>query len=182
MLAAAGIPSVVFVCPALIAGHVEWSPAYQAERLVDAEELGKLPGLGMELGIHGSDHTRLAGLDDVALHTHTVTARAELEAVTGVRARAFAYPYGTHVARTRDAVAEAGYDVAFAVAREHGRFAVDRVFVQSTDSMLRFRLKLSGGYRLVSRMAGRAWKVRHRGRAAIALIRRARSGRAERAP
>ena len=71
----------------------------------------------------------------------------------------------------RTAVAAAGYDVAFAVAREHGRFAVDRVFVQSTDSLLAFRLKLSGGYRLVSRVGGRAWKLRHLVRAQVARVR-----------
>jgi peptidoglycan/xylan/chitin deacetylase (PgdA/CDA1 family) len=176
MLAAVGIPSVLFVCPALLGGRAEWSAAYAGERLADAHELKELPGLGMELGVHGWDHTRMAGLDEAALHAHTVAARAELEAATGVRARSFAYPYGTHVAATRRAVAAAGYDVAFAVAREHGRFAVDRVFVRSTDSLLQFRFKLSWGYRLLSRAAGRAWKLRHRGRAAMAMLRRRRIG------
>jgi peptidoglycan/xylan/chitin deacetylase (PgdA/CDA1 family) len=87
--------------------------------------------------------------------------KAALEAATGVRARAFAYPFGTHDLAARSAVAAAGYAVSFAVAREHGRFAVDRVFVQSTDSLFAFRCKLSGGYRLVSRAGGRAWKLRH---------------------
>ena len=87
-------------------------------------------------------------------------------------ARAFAYPFGTHDLAARTAVAAAGYDVAFAVAREHGRFAVDRVFVQSTDSLLAFRLKLSLGYRLLSRTAGRAWRLRHAVRAGVALVRR----------
>ena len=100
-----------------------------------------------------------------------------LQDATGVSARAFAYPFGTHDLAARTAVAAAGYDVAFAVAREHGRFAVDRVFVQSTDSLAAFRLKLSGGYRLVSRAGGRAWKVRHLVRAQVA---RARPGGAPR--
>ncbi|MFS8543590.1 MAG: diacylglycerol kinase family protein, partial [Limnochordales bacterium] len=37
-----------------------------------------------------------------------------------------------------------------------GRFAVDRVFVRSDDSMLRFAFKLSTAYRLISRVGGRA--------------------------
>ena len=90
-----------------------------------------------------------------------------------MRARSFAYPYGTHDAAARDAVAAAGYGTAFAVAREHGRFAADRVFVQSTDPIWLFRLKLSLGYRLVSRAAGRAWRLRHAVRAAVALARSA---------
>ena len=72
----------------------------------------------------------------------------------------------------RTAVAAAGYDVAFAVAREHGRFAVDRVFVQSTDSLTAFRLKRSAGDRVVSRAGGRAWRVRHLVRGAVAAARR----------
>lgn len=172
ILAAAGVPAVLFVCPALIGREVHWSSNYLGHRLSGTEELEKLPGLGIELGVHGSDHTRMTALDDDRLREHTATARDELEALTGVRARAFAYPYGTHVEQTRDAVAAAGYDVAFAVARENGRFAVDRVFVQSTDRMLQFRLKLTAVYRLLSRMAGRAWKIRHRGRAAVAIARR----------
>jgi hypothetical protein len=45
--------------------------------------------------------------------------------------------------------------------------------VQSTDSLWMFRLKLSLGYRLLSRAGGRAWRLRHAVRAAVALARRA---------
>lgn len=172
MLAEAGVPAVLFVCPALVGGEVHWSTNYLGERLSGADELAKLPGMGIDLGVHGSDHTRMTVLDDAGLRTHTEVARKELEGLTGVRARSFAYPYGTHVEQSREAVGAAGFDVAFAVARENGRFAVDRVFVQSTDTMFWFRLKLSTGYRLLSRVAGRAWKIRHRGRAAVAIARR----------
>jgi peptidoglycan/xylan/chitin deacetylase (PgdA/CDA1 family) len=171
MLAERGVPSVLSVCPGLLGERARWSRAYPDERLSPAEELRALPGLGMELGVHSWDHKRMFGLDDAALDTHVRKSRAALEAATGVTAKAFAYPYGTHDPAARAAVAKAGYDVAFAVAREHGRFGVDRVFVQSTDSLLAFRLKLSGGYRLASRVGGRAWRVRHRVRAVAARAR-----------
>jgi lipopolysaccharide/colanic/teichoic acid biosynthesis glycosyltransferase/peptidoglycan/xylan/chitin deacetylase (PgdA/CDA1 family) len=167
-LEAAGVPSVLFVCPDRIGDRADWTADYRDEQLAPAEELKGLPDVGMELGLHSADHTRMAGMDDVALQRHVVDARDQLEAATGVRARSFAYPYGTHDRAARAAVAAEGYDVAFAVAREHGRFAVDRVFVQSTDSLLRFRLKLSLAYRLVSRVGGRAWRLRHGVRAAVA--------------
>jgi peptidoglycan/xylan/chitin deacetylase (PgdA/CDA1 family) len=111
------------------------------------------------------------------LEQHVQKSREALEAATGVSARAFAYPFGTHDLASRAAVAEAGYDVAFAVAREHGRYAADRVFVQSTDSMFAFRCKLSSGYRLVSRVGGRAWKLRHGVRSTVARVRSAGTGR-----
>ena len=176
LLAERGIPSVLFVCPGLLGDRARWAEAYPGERLSPAEELRSLPALGMELGVHSWDHTRMVDLDDSALETHVRRSRAALEAVSGVSARAFAYPFGTHDLAARTAVAAAGYDVAFAVAREHGRYAVDRVFVQSTDSLLAFRVKLTGGYRLVSRAGGRAWKLRHRARAMAALARSAKVG------
>jgi lipopolysaccharide/colanic/teichoic acid biosynthesis glycosyltransferase/peptidoglycan/xylan/chitin deacetylase (PgdA/CDA1 family) len=170
-LAEAGVPSVLFVCPDRVGGRAEWTDGYQHERLAPAEELKGLPDLGMELGVHSADHTRMIGMDDETLQVHIADARDRLEATTGVRARSFAYPYGTHDAAARAAVAAAGYDVAFAVAREHGRFAVDRVFVRSTDSLALFRFKLSLPYRIASRIGGRAWRLRHAARAAGAAVR-----------
>jgi lipopolysaccharide/colanic/teichoic acid biosynthesis glycosyltransferase/peptidoglycan/xylan/chitin deacetylase (PgdA/CDA1 family) len=176
-LQGAGIPSVLFVCPDRMGGRAEWTPAYSRERLAPPEELKGLPDLGMELGVHSADHTRMVGMDDATLRVHVTDARDRLEATTGVRARAFAYPYGTHDPAARAAVAAAGYDVAFAVAREQGRFAVDRVFVRSGDSMLRFRFKLSTAYRVISRIGGRAWRLRHAVRGLGTQLRKAASGR-----
>jgi peptidoglycan/xylan/chitin deacetylase (PgdA/CDA1 family) len=167
-----GIPSVLFVCPGLFGDRARWAQAYPDERLSPAEELSALPALGMELGVHGWDHTRMVGMDEAALEVHVRRSHVAVRDATGVSARSFAYPFGTHDLAARTAVSAAGYDVAFAVAREHGRFAADRVFVQSTDSLTAFRLKLSGGYRLVSRAAGRAWRVRHLVRGAVAAARR----------
>jgi peptidoglycan/xylan/chitin deacetylase (PgdA/CDA1 family) len=171
LLAERGIPSVLFVCPGLLGDRARWTEPYQGERLSAADDLRALPPLGMELGVHSWDHTRMAALDGAALETHARRAKATLEETTGVAARAFAYPYGTHDLAARAAVAGAGYDVAFAVAREHGRFAVDRVFVQSTDSLFAFRCKLSDGYRLASRAGGRAWRLRHLVRAGVRRFR-----------
>ena len=177
MLAAAGIPSVLFVCPGLLGDRARWAECYPSERLAAADALRSLPDLGMELGVHSWDHIRMAALDDDALDRQVRRARAAVEGVTGVRPRAFAYPFGTHDLATRAAVADAGFDVAFAVAREHGRFAADRIFVQSTDSLLAFRCKLSTGYRLASRAGGRAWRLRHRARAVAAHVRTTRPSR-----
>jgi peptidoglycan/xylan/chitin deacetylase (PgdA/CDA1 family) len=177
LLAERGIPSVLFVCPGLLGDHAQWTPPYREERLSPADELRALPGLGMELGVHSWNHTRMVNLDTAVLEQHVQKSREALEAATGVSARAFAYPFGTHDLASRAAVAEAGYDVAFAVAREHGRYAADRVFVQSTDSMFAFRCKLSSGYRLVSRVGGRAWKLRHGVRSTVARVRSAGTGR-----
>lgn len=172
MLKERGIPSVLFACPGLLGERAGWTRHYPEERLAPADELADLPGLGMELGVHSWDHRRMSGMGEADLDRHVRRSHAALLGATGVSARSFAYPYGTHDLAARTAVAGAGYDVAFAVAREHGRYAADRVFVQSTDSLAAFQLKLTPTYRLVSRAGGRAWRVRHRVRSAAAAARR----------
>jgi peptidoglycan/xylan/chitin deacetylase (PgdA/CDA1 family) len=164
ILAEAGVPSVLYVPPGLLGGTVCWSSssrAYMRERLLTADQLREVLATGMELGVHGHDHTRMQGMDPATAELHTLGARTQLEGEMGVRADTFAYPFGTWDPASRRSVAQAGYRAAFAVAREGGRFAIDRLGVYRTDSLTAFRLKLSLPYRLVSRVAGRTWRLRH---------------------
>lgn len=161
ILASFGIPSVLFVPAGLIGSTVRWSEDYAREQIATADELRRLPATGMELGVHGFDHTRMVSLGPSDLLLHTADARLDLERLTGVRARAFAYPYGTHDPMTRRAVAEAGYAVSFAVAREHGSHARWRICVDGNDSRASFRFKLTPAYAVASLLGGRAWRARH---------------------
>jgi peptidoglycan/xylan/chitin deacetylase (PgdA/CDA1 family) len=110
----------------------------------------------------------MAGMGSAALRQHVTHARDELFALTGVRPRAFAYPYGTHDEANRRAVEQAGYQVGFAVAREAGRLAKWRIAVHGSDSVAVLRFKLSAAYGMLSLIAGRTPKLRHRVRAAVA--------------
>jgi peptidoglycan/xylan/chitin deacetylase (PgdA/CDA1 family) len=172
ILAEAGVPSVLFVPPGALDGPITWNPVYGAERLSAPAEIATLAGTGMEVGVHGFDHTRMLGMDAGQLHRNVVRARDEVAAMTGAVPRSFAYPFGTHDRDARRALEEAGFAVGFAVAREHGRFAVDRVYVRRTDSLARFRFKLSLAYRLASRLAGRTPWLRHRVRDLLDLVSR----------
>jgi hypothetical protein len=109
--------------------------------------------------------------DDAALRTHTVDAAEMLEVLTGAKARAFAYPYCTHDEWARQAVESAGFAVAFAVGREAGRFAADRVFVRGDEPAIVFRWKLSAAYRQLSGIAGRVSRLRRAVRTAVRVLR-----------
>jgi peptidoglycan/xylan/chitin deacetylase (PgdA/CDA1 family) len=171
ILAEAGIPSVLFVPPAVLGGPVTWNPAYRGEQLSPKSEIATLAGTIMEVGVHSWDHSRMFGMDPAELKLHAVTALDEVEEMMGYRPRSFAYPFGTHDVAARQALSDAGYAVSFAVAREHGRFAVDRIYVKGSDSPLMFRFKLSLAYRAMSRLAGRTPWLRHKLRALIDLVR-----------
>jgi peptidoglycan/xylan/chitin deacetylase (PgdA/CDA1 family) len=181
ILARAGIPSVLFVPSALVGGTVSWSEEYGTERLATAAELRALSGTGMELGVHGDDHTRMVPMDAGELARQATIARSRLAELVGRQPRAFAYPYGTHDDHARRAVAEAGYEVGFAVARERGRFARWRTCVDGDDSLRSFRFKLTPAYAAVSLAAGRTPWLRHKVRDAVAGVRR-RAGAAGRRP
>jgi peptidoglycan/xylan/chitin deacetylase (PgdA/CDA1 family) len=171
ILAEAGIPSVLFVPPAVLGGPITWNPAYGDELLSAKSEIATLAGTPMEVGVHSWDHSRMFGMDAGQLDLHVERAMAEVEAMMGYRPRSFAYPFGTHDGPAREAMAGAGYAVSFAVAREHGRFAVDRIFVKGADSPRMFLFKLSLAYRFASRVGGRAPWLRHKVRAVLDLLR-----------
>ncbi|HEY2207633.1 MAG TPA: polysaccharide deacetylase family protein [Pseudonocardia sp.] len=173
ILAEAGIPSVLFVPPGVLGGPVTWNPVYAGERLSAKAEIATLAGTGMEVGVHSYDHTRMVEMDAATLELHATRARTEVTEMMGYTPRSFAYPFGGHDAGSRRSLAEAGYAVGFAVAREHGRFAVDRIFVKRSDSMVVFRFKLTLAYRFASRVGGRLPWLRHRVRAVVQLTKRA---------
>jgi peptidoglycan/xylan/chitin deacetylase (PgdA/CDA1 family) len=170
ILAEAGIPSVLFVPPGVLGGPIRWNPVYADEQLSGKTEIATLAGTGMEVGVHGYDHTRMFGMDSAELHRNVVHARDEVAAMMGGTPRSFAYPFGTHDRDARRALEDAGYTVSFAVAREHGRFAVDRVYVKGGDSLAMFRFKLSLAYRFASRVGGRTPWLRHKVRAMVQVV------------
>jgi peptidoglycan/xylan/chitin deacetylase (PgdA/CDA1 family) len=160
LLAAAGVPSVLFVPPALLGGTSSWVPELADEPLVDPQELRALTGMGVEVGVHGLDHTSLAGLDDAELDRQTRVAREQVADLTGRLPRAFAFPFGAFDRRACQAVAAAGFELAFSVFNDAGRHAISRVDVNASDNLSSFRLKLVPGYRRWWRLSSRLGPVR----------------------
>ena len=168
VLRQAGVPSVLFVPAGLVGGTTTWLPRSPGVPLLDADGLRAVQDLGVEVGVHGWDHARMAGMDDAQLRRSTVEAREALADLTGRAPRAFAYPYGDLDERAVAAVARAGFDVGFSVYRDAGRHALSRTDVKPADSLTALRVKLAAGprYRVAWRALGHAGPVRGRVRAA----------------
>jgi peptidoglycan/xylan/chitin deacetylase (PgdA/CDA1 family) len=154
MLAAAAIPSVLFVSPAAVGSRSSWMEELPDEPILDAVRLRELQNVGVEVGAHGWDHGSMVGMSERELLRHTKEARERLADLTGVLPRAFAYPYGAFDERARRAVEAAGFQVGFSVFRDAGRHAISRVDVNARDDARSFRLKLLPGYRRLWRLAG----------------------------
>jgi peptidoglycan/xylan/chitin deacetylase (PgdA/CDA1 family) len=157
---AAGVSPVLFVPPDRVGGDAGWMADGAGEGLLGWDELRRLVTEGVELGVHGLDHTVLAGLPRAELGRQVIHAKEQLEMHAGVRARAFAYPEGVWDEPARSAVAAAGYDVAFTVHDGSDRFTVSRIDVTALDTSRSLRLKLVVGYRTWWRAAGRLGGLR----------------------
>lgn len=145
-LASLGAPSVLYVPAGLLGGSSVWLEPRHRHPLMTADEVREVARQGMSVGAHGYDHSDLTGLPDCDVRRHTVETKVVLEDVLGAPVRTFAFPYGAHNRRVREAVRAAGYQAAFAVHERVDDFAIRRVDVNALDTMRSFGLKLRRFY------------------------------------
>jgi peptidoglycan/xylan/chitin deacetylase (PgdA/CDA1 family) len=164
ILAELGIPSVLYVPVDLLGGRATWLGDRYRYPLLSAEEVQGLRAQGMAIGAHGSDHADLTLAGDADLVRQTLETRIALTELLGEEISTFAHPYGVHDERVRAAVESAGYAAAFSVHEAAGRFGIQRVDVNATDTLRTLRVKLHGLYpaaRRTSRHVPRARRLVH---------------------
>jgi peptidoglycan/xylan/chitin deacetylase (PgdA/CDA1 family) len=79
------------------------------------DELRELADRGVEIGSHTVSHPHLPRLGDAELDRELRESRERIEDELRRSCRYFAYPYGDHDARVRNAVRRTGYEAAFAL-------------------------------------------------------------------
>jgi peptidoglycan/xylan/chitin deacetylase (PgdA/CDA1 family)/GT2 family glycosyltransferase len=133
-------PGVAFAVSGWIGRFNRWdvekgrSPRPLARR----EDLLMIADAGIDIGSHTRTHLRLTGSDEAALVDETAGSRRDLEAMGFARPRLFAYPYGSHDARVREAVRASGYEAAFTTVPATARrrvdpFAIPRIEIGPDD-------------------------------------------------
>jgi peptidoglycan/xylan/chitin deacetylase (PgdA/CDA1 family) len=140
-------PATVFMVSA--AGAIaDWDRAGETvgRALLSPADAGRLNGR-LSFGAHSRTHTSLLGLDPSELEREVAGSRSDLEAVLGVPVRLFAYPYGERSPEVERLAAAAGYLAACGTDPGRNRpscdlFALKRLEVRGTDSLLRFALTL----------------------------------------
>lgn len=105
----AGLPVTVFVVAGRAGGDNRWNGREEkgipVAPLMDWATTARVASEGASLGSHATTHAPLPSLGDAALREELRGSRDRIERETGVRPRTFAYPFGSHDARTRAAVA-----------------------------------------------------------------------------
>jgi peptidoglycan/xylan/chitin deacetylase (PgdA/CDA1 family) len=123
-----------------LAGDADAAPEEFATMSWD--ELRELADRGLEIGSHTVSHPHLTRLADAELARELSESRASIEEELRRPCRFFAYPYGDHDARVKDATRRAGYEAAFAVRATPDRFAIPRVDLYWRDRGVRAALRL----------------------------------------
>lgn len=112
-------------------------------------ELAAMPKV--RIGAHGATHVALSECDDTQLRKELHSSKCYLEDTIGCEVLTMAYPYGAADRRVRDAVGEAGYQLAassYANVNDakRDRLMLGRTEVLAGDSLRVFRQKLRGAW------------------------------------
>lgn len=110
-LAARGWPSTVLPVVDQMGRDPAWWPGSQ--RTMTWPELAEAVRNGVDIAAHGTTHACLPCLADGPLAEELVRSRGRLTEVLGTEVNQFAYPYGHHDGRVRDAVRAASYTTGY---------------------------------------------------------------------
>ncbi|MFE2105815.1 polysaccharide deacetylase family protein [Kitasatospora sp. NPDC059463] len=159
ILQAYGFTATAYVVADLLGRANDWDSEGPRKTLLTVQEVTDLAAAGWEIGSHGLGHQALTGLPADVLAAQTRESRRVLEEVVGGPVTGFCYPYGAVDAAAAQAVRDAGYDYACAIAHSPltGRFALPRCYVGDRDGAWRLRAK-RGRHRLRDTVA----ELRHR--------------------
>jgi peptidoglycan/xylan/chitin deacetylase (PgdA/CDA1 family)/glycosyltransferase involved in cell wall biosynthesis len=145
-----GFPATLFLVSAAGA-QAGWDRVGEAagRALLRPDDARSLNGR-LGFGAHSRTHPSLPRLTADELEREVSGSRSELEAALGAPVTVFSYPYGERSPEVEQAVATAGYVAACTIEPGRNRpscdpYALKRLEVRGTDSLLRFAATLSLG-------------------------------------
>jgi len=159
VLRASSCPATLFTVANNVGGENRWMRphGWPARRLMTREELRAAQLAGITIGCHSATHPRLTDLSDAELQNEVASVKNRLADMLGQDVGYFAYPYGAHGSREREAVIQAGYEAACSTRSGYNNarsdlFSLRRIDIYGTDTLQQFRLKLKFGANRVSRL------------------------------
>jgi peptidoglycan/xylan/chitin deacetylase (PgdA/CDA1 family) len=138
-----GIPATVFACPGLLGEADPYIAPESGIRIMTADELRELAGLGFEIGAHTNRHADLTEATGEEAYREMRDCKEALEDLLGKPVETFAYPFCRYSAACPAAADRAGYLAAYTCDGRGGRspFELRREMMDSADGRLAWALK-----------------------------------------
>jgi peptidoglycan/xylan/chitin deacetylase (PgdA/CDA1 family) len=160
VMAGLGLRGVVFAVEQAVGKSNVWDDGkgIPSRSCLNQADLVELMRLGWEIGSHGLTHRNLTQCVSEELQEELQGSRIALTQRLGKPVMSLAYPYGAWNSETRAAAIAAGYATACAIAPATPSVLADpwalrRVYVKGSDSLMDFKRKISWWYLKV-----RAWQ------------------------
>ena len=159
ILKALKLPAAVFVPTGNLGRPPQWSLPSQCddknEKIMTAEQIAGLALGSFEICSHTVSHPKLTSLDEKQLYRELAQSKKELEAIIGKEVTAVSYPHGDHNAKVCAAARQAGYRDGFTIEPQlvddcRNDMRIGRFVVSPADSLVKFRLKVNGAYRILN--------------------------------
>ena len=172
LLEEAGMRGTVFAPAALLDTQVELRSSAEAAdpgsrgRIASAAELRSWLERGFDVGSHSHTHADLVDESAPRVVSEMLDSKERLEQLLERPVEDFCYPYAHHNAICRRLAQRCGYRSAFAgEPPREDLYAIPRMMVYPSDTLERFRRKVSGYYYWISawhrRVAGAAQRGSH---------------------
>ena len=139
LLAEYGFPATLFVTTGWLRDAGRWAAGRPLDKTLVWAQVQELHDSGVEIAAHSHSHAQLDQLGRGSLRSELAISKTLLEDRLRSTVTSFAYPYGYSSPRVREAVKEAGYEQAAAVANaatrpDSNRFAVPRLTVRRSTT------------------------------------------------
>lgn len=130
-------------------------PDKKNETVMSKEQIEQLDKEGFEIFSHTLSHPVLTEIQDSRLDVELIESKQALEGIVGHEVIGISYPLGSYDTRVRKAAEKAGYKLGFTIEpgivdRATGCLEIGRVSVSPKDSLIKFKLKASGAYHVVT--------------------------------
>jgi peptidoglycan/xylan/chitin deacetylase (PgdA/CDA1 family) len=148
ILAPLAIPATVFACPGLLGQDDPYIAPESGLRLMDADELRELAGLGFEIGAHTNRHVDLAASTAEDAYAEMSSCKQALEELLARPVETFAYPFCRYSGACPGAAERAGYLAAFTCGGRGGSlpFELRREMMDRSDGRIAWELKARRRY------------------------------------
>jgi peptidoglycan/xylan/chitin deacetylase (PgdA/CDA1 family) len=120
-----GCTATIFVTTGWLDDADEHQAGRPLDRMLSWRQLGEISSAGIEIGAHSHSHAQLDQLSPRSLDWELRTSKTLLECRLGRPVTTLAYPFGYWSTRVREAVRDAGYQHAAAVANTTAQLRQD---------------------------------------------------------